>query len=129
VQCAEKKTRCTVIWADEHRPGQEKSSGCEVARRSGVSVKNYLPLEGATVTIAPSNAAWHRHRFRFPWNCATNASGAGTRISATDVSGNGCTSRPCCLYRSELCLRVDFWLESEHINITAVVRTCDPGVG
>ena len=26
-------------------------------------------------------------------------------------------------------LRVDFWLESEHINVTAVVRTCDPGVG
>jgi hypothetical protein len=26
-------------------------------------------------------------------------------------------------------LRVDFWLDSEHINITAVVRTCDPGVG
>jgi hypothetical protein len=26
-------------------------------------------------------------------------------------------------------LRVDFWLDTEHVNITAVVRTCDPGVG
>ena len=26
-------------------------------------------------------------------------------------------------------LRLDFWLDSEHIKITAVVRTCDPGVG
>jgi hypothetical protein len=26
-------------------------------------------------------------------------------------------------------LRIDFWLDSEHVNITAVVRTCDPGVG
>jgi hypothetical protein len=26
-------------------------------------------------------------------------------------------------------LRVDFWLDAEHVNITAVVRTCDPGVG
>jgi hypothetical protein len=26
-------------------------------------------------------------------------------------------------------LRVDFWLDAEHISITAVVRTCDPGVG
>jgi hypothetical protein len=26
-------------------------------------------------------------------------------------------------------LRLDFWLDSEHINISAVVRTCDPGVG
>jgi len=24
---------------------------------------------------------------------------------------------------------VDFWLDSEHIKITAEVRTCDPGVG
>jgi hypothetical protein len=26
-------------------------------------------------------------------------------------------------------LRVDVWLDTEHISVTAVVRTSDPGVG
>ena len=26
-------------------------------------------------------------------------------------------------------LRVDFWMDKEHVNVTAVVRTSDPGVG
>jgi hypothetical protein len=26
-------------------------------------------------------------------------------------------------------VRVDFWLDSEHVKVTAMVRTCDPGVG
>ena len=26
-------------------------------------------------------------------------------------------------------LRVEFWLDSEHVKISAMVRTCDPGVG
>jgi hypothetical protein len=54
---------------------------------------------------------------------------APTRISATDVSGNGCYIETMLPLPLGTVLRVDFWLESEHINITAVVRTCDPGVG
>ena len=37
-------------------------------------------------------------------------------------------SRPCCLFPGTV-LRVDFWLDSEHVKISAVVRTSDPGVG
>ena len=51
------------------------------------------------------------------------------RINATDVSGNGCYVESMLPLPIGTVLRVDFWLDTEHINITAVVRTCDPGVG
>jgi len=44
------------------------------------------------------------------------------------VSGNGCYIESMLPLPLGTVLRVDFWLESEHINVTAVVRTCDPGV-
>jgi len=51
------------------------------------------------------------------------------RISATDVSGNGCYVESMLPLPLGTVLRVDFYLQEEHITITAVVRTCDPGVG
>ncbi len=54
---------------------------------------------------------------------------APTRINATDVSGNGCYVETMLPLPIGTVLRIDFWLDSEHLNISAVVRTCDPGVG
>jgi len=51
------------------------------------------------------------------------------RINATDVSGNGCYVESMQPLALGTVLRVDFWMDSDHINISAVVRTCDPGVG
>jgi hypothetical protein len=51
------------------------------------------------------------------------------RINSTDVSGNGCyveTLQPLPL---GTVLRVDFYMQTERISISAVVRTCDGGVG
>src|SRR6266699_3608895 len=92
--------------------------------------KNYLPLDGATVTISPSNRRrWHRHKISLPLELRDERVKAPTRISATDVSGNGCYIETMLPLPLGAVLRVDFWLESEHVNITAIVRTCDPGVG
>ncbi len=54
---------------------------------------------------------------------------APLRINATDVSGNGCYVESIMPLPLGTVLRLDFYLDSEHINISAVVRTCDPGVG
>jgi len=45
------------------------------------------------------------------------------------VSGNGCYIESMMPLPLGTVLRVDFWLDAEHISITAVVRTSDPGVG
>jgi len=92
--------------------------------------KNYLTLDGATVKIADSNRRrWHRHKISLPLEIRDERVNAPLRINATDVSGNGCYVESMQPLPLGTVLRVDFWLDSDHIKITAVVRTCDPGVG
>jgi len=51
------------------------------------------------------------------------------RVNATDVSGSGCYVETILPLAIGITLRVDFWIDSDHVSTTAVVRTSDPGVG
>ena len=130
VQCADRKTRCTVVWVMNTGPVKKNQVGVKLVAEQECPWKNYLPLDGATVSISPSNRRrWHRHKISLPLELRDERVNAPIRINATDVSGNGCYVESMLPLPLGTVLRVDFWLDSEHIKITAVVRTCDPGVG
>ena len=130
VQCEEKKTRCTVIWAMNTGLIKKNQIGIKLVAGQECPWKNYLSLDGATVKIASSNRRrWHRHKISLPLELRDERVNAPTRINATDVSGNGCYIETMLPLPLGTVLRLDFWLDSEHINISAVVRTSDPGVG
>jgi hypothetical protein len=73
--------------------------------------------------------AFHRHKISLPLEIRDERINMPIRINATDVSGNGCYIESMQPLSRGTVLRVDFWMDSEHIKISAVVRTCDPGVG
>lgn len=130
VQCEDKKIRCTVVWVMNTGPVKKNQVGVKLIADQECPWKNYLPLDGATVAIPASNRRrWHRHKISLPLELRDERSNAPTRISASDVSGNGCYVESMLPLPLGTVLRIDFWLDSEHLNITAVVRTCDPGVG
>lgn len=130
VQCEERKTRCTVIWAMNTGLIKKNQVGVKLVSGQECPWKSYLPLDGATVTIASSNRRrWHRHKLSLPLELRDERVNAPMRINATDVSGNGCYIETMMPVPLGTVLRLDFWLDSEHINISAVIRTCDPGVG
>ena len=130
VQCEEKKTRCTVIWAMNTGAIKKNQVGIRLVAGQECPWKNYLSLDGATVKIDSSNRRrWHRHKISLPLELRDERVNAPTRINATDVSGNGCYIETMLPLPLGTVLRLDFWLDAEHINISAVVRTSDPGVG
>jgi hypothetical protein len=130
VQCDDKKTRCTVIWVMNTGPARKNQVGVRLVAQQECPWKNYLPLDGATMSIDPSNRRrFHRHKISLPLELRDERVNAPTHINATDVSGNGCYVESMQPLPLGTVLRVDFWLDAEHINVTAVVRTCDPGVG
>ena len=130
VQCEEKKTRCTVIWVMNTGPVNKNQAGVKLVAEQEAPWKAYLPMDGATVTISSSNRRrWHRHKISLPLEICDERVSAPSRISATDVSGNGCYVENMLPFPLGTVLRLDFWIDSEHIKITAVIRTCDPGVG
>src|SRR5580658_5668097 len=67
VQCDEKKTRCTVIWAMNTGPAKKNQVGVKMVADQECPWKSYLPLEANTVAISPSNRRrWHRHKISLP---------------------------------------------------------------
>ena len=130
VQCDEKKTRCTVIWVMNTGPVKKNQVGVKLIADQECPWKDYLPLDGASVKIAPSNRRrWYRHRISLPLELRDERVKAPIRVNATDVSGNGCYVESMMPLPLGTVLRVDLWLDADHISITAVVRTSDPGVG
>lgn len=130
VQCGDKKTRCTVIWVVNTGPVKKNEVGVKLVAEQDCPWKTYLPLEGATVAMDPSNRRrFHRHKISLPLEIRDERINMPIRINATDVSGNGCYIESMQPLPRGTVLRVDFWMDTEHIKISAVVRTCDPGVG
>ncbi len=129
LQCEEKKTRCSVIWVMNAGAPKKNQVGVKIVAKE-CPWKDYLPLDGAMVTIADSNRRrWQRHKISLPLELRDERVNAPLRINASDVSGNGCYIESMQPLPLGTVLRVNFWLDSDHIKITAVVRTCDPGVG
>ena len=131
VQCDDKKTRCTVVWVMNTGPIKKNQVGIKLLADQECPWKNYLPIQGATVAvISPSNRRrYSRHKISFPIELRDERVKTPMRINATDVSGNGCYVETILPLPIGTVLRVDFYLQNEHVNISAVVRTCDPGVG
>ena len=131
VQCDDKKTRCTVVWVMNTGPIKKNQVGIKLLADQECPWKNYLPIHGATVAvISPSNRRrYSRHKISFPIELRDERVKTPMRINATDVSGNGCYVETILPLPVGTVLRVDFYLQNEHVNISAVVRTCDPGVG
>ena len=51
------------------------------------------------------------------------------QTNATDISGRGCYIETMLPLARGTELNISFWIESEKIDIQAVVRACDGGVG
>ena|ERR1700691_1656618 len=130
VQFEQKKTRCTVIWIVNTGPVKKNEVGIKLVADQDCPWKAHLPLDGAAVEIDPSNRRrFHRHKISLPLEIRDERINMPIRINATDVSGNGCYIESMQPLSRGTVLRVDFWMDSEHIKISAIVRTCDPGVG
>ncbi|HYU47218.1 MAG TPA: PilZ domain-containing protein [Terriglobales bacterium] len=130
VQCDDKKTRCTVMWVIDTGAIKKNQVGVKLLADQDCPWQGYLPIEGAQLVVPGSNQRrFTRHKISLPIELRDERVKVPMRISATDVSGNGCYVESILPLPVGSMLRVDFWLDSEHINITAVVRTCDPGVG
>ena len=51
------------------------------------------------------------------------------QTNATDVSGRGCYIETMLPLARGTELSISFWIESERVDTTAIVRACDGGVG
>jgi hypothetical protein len=130
IQYGDKKARCTVVWVMNTGPAKKNQVGVKLVADQECPWKSHLGPESSPTEVAPSNRRHYaRHKISFPLELRDERVGTPMRINATDVSGNGCYVETIMPFAAGTAVRVDFWMQSEHLTARAVVRTCDPGVG
>ena len=130
VQCDERKARCTVVWVMNTGSIKKNQVGVKLVADQECPWKKHLHVQNAPAVVPTGNRRQYaRHRVSFPLELRDERVATPMRINSTDVSGNGCYVETIMPLATATVLRVDFWMQNEHLSITAVVRTCDPGVG
>lgn len=130
IQCEDRKARCVVIWAVNTGAIKKNQVGIKLVADQECPWRTFLPDDAGPTTISESNRRrYHRHKISLPVEMRDERVQTPLRINATDVSGNGCYIESMMPMAVGTVLRLDFWLDSEHVKISGVVRTCDPGVG
>jgi len=132
VQYETKKARCKVIWVVEAGGLRKIQIGVQLVAEQECPWLAMLPAEmrAAPGVRNPDNRRkFARHRISFPVELRDERVNTPMRVNATDVSGNGCYVETIMPLAQATSLKVDFWIDLEHISSSAIVRTRDPGVG
>jgi hypothetical protein len=132
VQYETKKARCKVVWVLEAGGLKKIQVGVQLVADQECPWTSQLPVEmraNMVVPTADNRRRFQRHRISFPLEFRDERVNTPMRVSATDISGNGCYVETAMPLTLQSVLKVDFWIDQEHVVATASVRTRDPGVG
>jgi len=132
IQYDTKKARCKVIWVMEAGGLKKTQVGVQLVADQECPWLSQLPIEVVSnmPVAAPDNRRiFPRHRISFPLEFRDERVNTPMRLNATDISGNGCYVETVMPLAVTTVLKVDFWIDQEHVSATATVRTRDPGVG
>jgi hypothetical protein len=133
VQYEAKKARCKVIWVVNAGGLKKIQVGVQLIPDQECPWVAMVPQETrvtAAIPRAPDNRRkFQRHKISFPLELKDERVNTPMRVNATDISGNGCYVESILPLPVGTSLKVDLWIDQEHIATSATIRTRDPGVG
>lgn len=132
IQLEQKKARCRVVWVVDAGGIQKNQIGLQLLEGQDCPWREALsgPAAAPALSVGGANRRRRaRHKINFNLELRDERTNVPLRVNATDISGNGCYIETIMPMPVGTLLRADFWMEEEHVNTSAIVRTCDPGVG
>jgi hypothetical protein len=133
VQYEGKKARCKVIWVVNAGGIKKIQIGVQLVADQEPPWLLMLPAEtlatAATARAPDNRRKFLRHKISFPLELKDERVNTPMRVNATDISGNGCYVESIMPLAVGTSLKVDLWIDQEHVTTSAAVRTRDPGVG
>ena len=136
VQVGDKKARFKVMWVaagsdlsmevgvkmveGQPSPWQEESEKLKAAATNPIS---------RTKPPAKDRRKYPRHRISFPIEIRDDTIGSHMGIKTADIGGQGCYVETLVPFPLKKAVTVTFWLNSQRIQTTAIVRTSVGGVG
>ena len=132
VQLEQKKARCRVVWVVDAGGIQKNQIGLQLLEGQQCpwqEVLNHPALAPAPSAGGSNRRRRARHKINFNLELRDERTNVPLRVNATDISGNGCYIETIMPMAAGTALKADFWIDEEHVITSAIVRTCDPGVG
>ena len=134
VQHGNKKARFKVVWVIDAGAIQHNQVGVQLLADQECPWPELLSVGKTPAPAAPSLSPQNRrrlprHSIAYPMEVKDERVNTPLRVSATDISGSGCYIETILPLPKGTTLKTEFWMESEKIVTTAVVRACYPGVG
>ncbi len=132
VQYENKKARCKVIWVMEASGLKKVQVGVQLVADQECPWIAQLPADmrsNLPPDVPENRRRFQRHKISFPMELRDERVNTPMRLNATDVSGNGCYIETIMPFPASTVLRIEFWIDQERVAASAMVRTCDRGVG
>jgi hypothetical protein len=130
VQAGDKKARCKVVWATNTRSVRKIQVGVQLLSQQECPWIDWLPkTDRDAPPAAPGRRRWGRHKIAVLIALRDERTSIPTRVTATDISGNGCYVEMLSPFPIGTGLAAELWIGMERITTRALVRTSDPRVG
>lgn len=138
VTFGDKKARCKVMWVADAGPVEKIKAGVRLVDGQLSPWQKEIETQPGTGTAPASRTKpaskdkrkFTRHRIAFPIEIRDRpGAGAAMNVKTADIAGSGCYIETMLPFPVEKILDVTFWLNTRQIHTSAVVRTCDGGVG
>jgi hypothetical protein len=131
IQYGDKKARFKVIWSTPSVAPRKNKAGVVILPEQSLPWADIAAETRSKPNEPGSNKRrFNRHKVQFPMEISfEDTRRAHMQCSATDIGGRGCYVETFSPLAIDSDVIITFWLDSEKIRATAVVRTSDPGVG
>jgi PilZ domain len=129
IQYGERKARFRVIWAIDAGPVRKIEAGVQILAQQMNPWHDLTPRPIGDHG-GPNKRRFVRHKVLFPIEIGfADVRRAHMQTNATDIGGRGCYVETLLPLPRGTEVNIIFWMDSEKIKTSGIVRASDPGVG
>jgi len=130
VQHGEKKARFKVVWVIDGGVARKIEVGVQTLPNQQIPWPELAKADKAPVAPAKNKRKYVRHKVLFPLEIGfEDARRTHMQTNATDIGGRGCYVETLLPLQLGTKVKISFWMDSERIQTSGVVRASDGGVG
>lgn len=130
LQHEERKARFKVVWVIDNGKPREIEAGIQVLPGQRAPWEEMVPGERKMIPTGKNKRRFVRHKIIFPIEIGFEDSRRSRmQTNATDIGGRGCYVETLLPLGLGTKVNVTFWMDSNKVVTSGIVRASDPGVG
>jgi hypothetical protein len=130
VQHGEKKARFKVVWVIDGGVARQIEAGVQILPNQQIPWHQLAQPQKTEAVPSKNKRRYVRHKVLFPLEIGFEDSRrTHMQTNATDIGGRGCYVETLLPLPLGTKVKITFWMDSEKIQTSGVVRASDGGVG